>query len=127
METAWLRTLYALFFIEVESRQVILAKATSSPDSVWVTQQARNLLMELPGGPRFLLRDRDVKYSGPFDEVFRSEGGRIIHTPFRSPKANAYAERWVRTVRRECLDHLLILSRRLKGTETRIGPVTRHL
>jgi putative transposase len=112
VETAWLRTLYVLFFIEVGSRRVIFAKATSSPDSAWVTQQARNLFMGVPVGPRFLLRDRDAKYSGPFDEVFRCEGARIIRTPFRSPKANAYAERWVRTVRGECLDHLLILSRR---------------
>jgi len=112
VETAWLRTLYVLFFIEVGSRRVIFAKATANPDSVWVSQQARNLFMAIGGGPRFLLRDRDAKFSGPFDEVFRSEGARIVHTPFRSPKANAHAERWVRTVRRECLDHLLILSRR---------------
>lgn len=94
------------------SRLVVFAKATASPDSAWVTQQARNLVMELPGATRFLLRDRDAKFSGSFDEVFRSEGGRVVRTPFRSPKANAYAERWVRTVRREWLDHLLILSRR---------------
>jgi putative transposase len=112
VETAWLRTLYVLFFIEVGSRRVVFARATASPDSAWVTQQARNLVMELPGATRFLLRDRDAKFSGSFDEVFRSEGGRVVRTPFRSPKANAYAERWVRTVRRECLDHLLILSRR---------------
>lgn len=65
VETAWLRTLYVLFFIEVGSRRVIVAKATGSPDSAWVTQQARNLFMDVPGGPRFLLRDRDAKYSGP--------------------------------------------------------------
>ena len=113
VETAWLRTLYVLFFIEVGSRRVIVAKATASPDSAWVTQQARNLFMEAPRRPIwFLVRDRDAKYAGPFDEVFRSEGARIVRTPFRSPRANAYAERWVRTVRRECLDHLLILSRR---------------
>jgi putative transposase len=68
--------------------------------------------MGLPGGPRFLLRDRDSKFSGPFDEVFCSEGERIIRTPFRSPKANAYAGRWVRSARQECLNHILILSRR---------------
>ena len=113
VETAWLRTLYVLFFIEVGSRRVIFAKATASPDSPWVSQQARNLFMDVPRGPiRFLVRDQDAKYSGPFDEVFRSESAQIVRTPFRSPKANAYAERWVRTVRRECLDHLLILSRR---------------
>ena len=61
---------------------------------------------------RFLIRDRDSKYSGPFDEVFRSEGIRIVRTPVRAPKANAIAERFVRTVRSECLDRLLILNRR---------------
>jgi transposase InsO family protein len=112
VETAWLRTLYVLFFIEVGSRRVIFAKATASPGSTWVTQQARNLFLDAPRSPRFLLRDRDAKFSGSFDEVFRSEGARIIRTPFRSPRVNAHAERWVRTARRECLDHLLILSRR---------------
>jgi transposase InsO family protein len=63
-------------------------------------------------GARFLLRDRDAKYSGPFDEVFRTEGTRILLTPRKAPKANAHAERWVRTVRRECLDHFLVFSRR---------------
>ena len=69
------------------SRRVTFVKATANPDSVWVSQQARNLLMDIGGDPRFLLRDRDAKFSGPFDEVFRSEGVRIVGTPFRSPKA----------------------------------------
>jgi putative transposase len=78
-----------------------------------VTQQARNLGLDFSdAGIRFLLRDRDSKYSGSFDEVFRSEGIRIVKTPVRSPKANAVAERFVRTVRAECLDWLLILNRR---------------
>ncbi len=98
---------------EVGSRRVIVAKATANPHSAWVRQQAKDLLIDVPRGPiRFLVRHRDAKYSGPFDEVFRSEGARIVRTPFRSPKANAYLERWVRTVRGECLDHPLILSRR---------------
>jgi putative transposase len=63
-------------------------------------------------GIRFLIRDRDAKYSGPFDEVFRSEGVSIVRTPIRAPKANAFAERWVRTVRTECLDWMLVLGRR---------------
>jgi len=74
-----------------------------------VTQKARNLAI---GGQlsetRFLIRDRDAKFSGPFDEVIRTEGVRVICTPIRSPKANAFAERLVKTVRRECLDHVLI-------------------
>jgi transposase InsO family protein len=78
-----------------------------------VTQQARNLGLDFgASGVRFLIRDRDSKYSGPFDEVFRSEGIRIVKTPVRAPKTNAIAERFVRTVRPECLDWLLILSRR---------------
>jgi len=78
-----------------------------------VTQQARNLGLDFSeSGVRFLIRDRDSRYSGPFDEVFRSEGIRIAKTPVRAPKANAIAERFVRTVRSECLDWLLILNRR---------------
>jgi putative transposase len=113
VETAWLRTLYVLFAIEVGSRRVYMLGVTRSPDSAWVTQQARNLAVgERLRDIRFLIRDRDAKFSGPFDELFRTEGVRVIRTPVRAPKANAFAERWVRTLRRECLDHLLILGRR---------------
>ena len=78
-----------------------------------MTQQARNLAMgERLQGVRFLIRDRDSKYSGPFDEVFRTEGVSIVRTPIRAPRANAFAERWVRTVRTECLDWMLVLGRR---------------
>ena len=109
METAWLRTLYVLFAIELGSRRVHVLGVTRNPDSAWVTQQARNLAMgKRPTGVRFLIRDRDSKFSGPFDEVFRSEGVKIVKTPIRSPRANAFAERWVRTVREECLDHVLV-------------------
>jgi transposase InsO family protein len=102
-----------LFAIEVGSRRVHMLGVTRSPDSAWVTQQARNLAVgEGLRDIRFLIRDRDAKFSGPFDEVFRTEGVRVIRTPVWAPKANAFAERWVRTVRRECLDHLLILGRR---------------
>jgi transposase InsO family protein len=86
---------------------------TRHPDSASVTQQARNLAVgEGLRGIRFLIRDRDSKFSGPFDEVFRSEGVRILKTPIRAPRANAFAERWVRTVRSECLDWMLIFGRR---------------
>jgi len=114
-ETLFLRTLYVLFAIEVESRRVRLAGVTRNPDSAWVAQQGRNLsfnLAEEGQSFRFLLRDRDAKYSASFDRVFSSEGTEIIMTPVRSPRANAFAERWVRTVRGECLDWMLILGRR---------------
>jgi putative transposase len=113
VESMFLRRYYALFFIAHGSRRVWLAGCTANPTGVWVTQQARNLGLEFSDqGVRFLIRDRDSKYSGPFDEVFRSEGIRILKTPVRAPKANAIAERFVRTVRAECLDWLLILNRR---------------
>lgn len=112
VETAWLRTLYVLFAIELGSRRVHVLGVTRNPESAWVTQHARNLAVgERPRGVRFLIRDRDTKFSGPFDEVFRTEGARVIKTPIRAPRANAFAERWVRTARHECLDRLLILGR----------------
>lgn len=92
---------------------VWLGGCTTNPDGTWVTQQARNLSFTgLLERTRFLIRDRDTKYSGPFDEVFRSEGARIVKTPVRAPRANAIAERFVRTIRTECLDWLLIINRR---------------
>jgi transposase InsO family protein len=104
-----------LFFIELATRRVRLAGITTKPDGRWVTQQARNVLMQLDDDgvrPLFLVRDRDSKFTRDFDEVFRSEGIRVIKAPVRAPKARAHAERWVGTVRRECLDRLLILGRR---------------
>jgi hypothetical protein len=115
VDTLFLRRFYVLFFIELATRRVRLAGVTTNPDGRWVSQQARNLLMELNDGdarPRFLVRDRDSKFTREFDEVFRSEGIRVIKAPMRAPKARAHAERWVGTVRRECLDRLLILGHR---------------
>ncbi|CAN5287081.1 hypothetical protein BH18ACT12_BH18ACT12_12730 [soil metagenome] len=113
VETVFLRRYYVLFFIAHASRRVWLAGCTKNPSGAWVTQQARNLGLDFSEQRvRFLIRDRDSKYSGAFDEVFRSEGTRIVRTPVRAPKANAIAERFVRTVRAECLDWLLILNRR---------------
>src|SRR5664280_165693 len=109
VETAWLRTLYVLAFIELGSRRIHLSLATAHPDSAWVTQQARNLAMALDGcsSPvRIFIRDRDTKFSRSFDEVVRSEGARVIVTPIQAPNANAHAhaERVLETIRAECLD-----------------------
>jgi transposase InsO family protein len=113
VETVWSKTVYVLFFIELLTRKVHLAGVSARPDSGWVTQQARNLAMEdRLAGIHFVIHDRDAKYSGPFDEVFRTEGMRVIYTPIRSPKANAVAERFVGTIRRECLDHVLVFGER---------------
>jgi len=113
VETAWLRTLYVLLFIELGSRRVHLAGVTAHPDSVWVTQQARNLAIAgRLDNVSYLVRDRDAKSTRSFDGVLRTEDVRVIRTPVRAPRANAVAERWVRTARSECLDRTLVLSRR---------------
>jgi transposase InsO family protein len=113
VEAIRLKTLYVLFFIELATRRVHVAGVTEHPDSAWVTQQARNLAVDgAIDDTTVLVHDRDSKYTGPFDEVFRSEGVDVVRTPFRSPRANAYAERWVRTVRTECLDWTLVRGRR---------------
>jgi transposase InsO family protein len=114
VDTVWLRRLYVLFFIELGTRRVHLAGVTANPNAAWVTQQARNLLLRLEDQGRrvrFLIRDRDAKFCRGFDDVFRSEGANVLVTPVQAPNANAYAERWVRTVRTECLDWLLIVRR----------------
>jgi len=121
VETISLRRFYVLFFIELESRRVHLAGCTTNPSGAWMTQQARNLSFTgLFDRMRFLIHDRDSKFAAAFDEVFRSEGIKVIHTPVRAPQANAYAERFVRTVRAECLDWLLILGRRHLETVLRV-------
>jgi putative transposase len=114
VETLWLRRLHVLFFIELKRRRVHLAGVTANPNGAWVAQQARNLIMtvaEQEQRPRFLIRDRDCKFTTVFDEVFRSEGIRVIRAPVAAPRAKAHAERWVGSVRRECLDRILIVSR----------------
>jgi putative transposase len=115
VETLWLGRLYVLFFFELRTRRVHLAGCTANPDGRWAVQQARQFawsLWERATPLRFLIHDRDSKFGHAFDDVFKSEGVEIIRTPFRAPQANAFAERWIGTVRRDCLDWLLIVSGR---------------
>jgi putative transposase len=107
-----LRRLYVLVFICIGSRRIEYVACTNNPDSAWMVQQARNLLMDVDDRgqrPRFLIHDRDAKFSRAFDAVFHGEAMRVIRTPFQAPNANAHVERWVGSARRECLDRLLIL------------------
>ena len=115
VDTVWLRRLNVLLFVSIGTRRVEYVACTSKPTTAWMSQQARNLLMDLDDRNqqlRFLIHDRDTKFSGVFDSIIRSEGIEIIRTPVQAPNANAYAERWVGSVRRECLDRLLIFGRR---------------
>jgi transposase InsO family protein len=112
IDTVMLRRYYVLFFIELDTRRVHLAGITTNPTGVWTTQAARNLMMGYERTMRFLIRDRAGQFAAAFDEIFRSEGATIIRTPPRTPVANTYAERWIRTVRRELLDRTLIWNRR---------------
>ncbi|HEY3213643.1 MAG TPA: integrase core domain-containing protein [Actinomycetota bacterium] len=113
VETVWLRTLYVTFFIELQTRRVHLAGVTGH-----LTPAGSRRLPATSRGPagrggvRYLIRDRDSKYTRSFDAVFAADGIEAILTAVRAPRANAFAERWVRTVRRECLDWTLVLGRR---------------
>jgi putative transposase len=112
IETANLKTLYVLFFIELGTRQVHLAGCTEHPNTVWVTPQARQVCWELEDRAvpmRFLIHDNDTTFTAGFDAVFQAQGIEVIHTPFHAPNANAFAERWIRSVRQECLDKLVLL------------------
>jgi hypothetical protein len=114
VDTVWLRRLCVLFFIELDRRRVYLAGVTAHPDGAWVVQQARNLVMTLSDpetSVRFLIRDRDSKFTGAFLEVLRSEAIEVIRTRVGAPRAKAHAECRVGSVRGECLDWLLILGR----------------
>ena len=112
-KTFWLKTLYVFFFIELGSQRVHLAGIGANPNSAWVSQQARQFIWKLKEEYthlQFLIHDGDSKFTDAFDNVLKSAGFHVIHTPLRAPDANAYAERWVGTVCEKCLDHLLIMN-----------------
>ncbi len=112
VETLCLKTVYVLFFIELSTRRVHLAGCTTNPSAAWVTQQARHISWKMQDGAvttRFLIHDRDTKFPAAFDTIFMSQDITIIRTPLQAPNANAFAERWVRSVREECVDKILIL------------------
>ncbi len=127
VDTIRLQVLVVLFFVEVQTRRVFIAGCTAHPTGEWVAQQARNVCWDLEQEgtrPAILLRDRDTMFVPAFDAVFAAQGVRTVRTPVRAPRANALAERWVRTVREDCLDWLLIVGER--PLEQVLGEYERH-
>jgi hypothetical protein len=102
VETIWFKTIYVLFFIHLGTRKIFVSGCTTNPDTTWITQQARQVVWDLKDNDQkisFLLHDNDTKFTSSFDRVFSSQGVEFVHTPYKAPRANAYAERWVRSRR----------------------------
>src|SRR3989442_11031637 len=115
VDTIFFRRLYVLIYVHLASRRVLLASSISKPNAAWITQQARNLSWKLEDeGIKLgvLIHDRDKKFAPQADRVFRSQGARVILTSLMSPRANAHADRWIGSCRRECLDWMVVVNQR---------------
>jgi len=119
VDTIFFKRLYVLIYVHLASRRVLLASCTSEPNTTWVTQQARNLSWNLEDEEiklSVLIHDRDKKFALQADRIFQSQGAEVILTPLMAPKANAHAERWIGSCRRECLDWMLIVNSTTPGS-----------